>query len=121
MGMRARAVLLLATSCLFLAGCDKGGGASGGDQGGGDDAAAVGDGATDSQQWVVDDAGSDGYSPGGSVPPTSGGITSSGRVPDPTNTGTLPNGAAATVTEDGFEFGETLCSGTVCVTGGITP
>jgi hypothetical protein len=60
-------------------------------------------------------------SPGGPVPPTSGGITSVGRVPDDASAGILPSGATVTLTDDGFELGETLCNGTTCVTGAITP
>jgi hypothetical protein len=59
--------------------------------------------------------------PGGSAPPTSGAIYTVGRVPDDAGAHVLPDGAAVTLTDDGFEFGETLCNGAICVTGGITP
>jgi hypothetical protein len=58
---------------------------------------------------------------GGPVAPTSGSIYSVGRVPDDGGIGTLPDGGTLTLTDDGFEFGETLCNGTICVTGAITP
>jgi hypothetical protein len=58
---------------------------------------------------------------GGSVPPTSGGIYSVGRVPDDASAAMLPDGGLVTLTDDGFEFGETLCKGTTCVTGAIVP
>lgn len=49
-----------------------------------------------------------------------GGIVSGGQVAG--DAGALsPDGGAAAVFDDGFELGETLCSGTTCVTGAITP
>jgi|CZKU01.1.fsa_nt_gi hypothetical protein len=61
-------------------------------------------------------------SPGGAVPPTSGGIYSVDRVPVEGGVA-LPDGGFVTLTDDGFEFGETLCdtTGMTCVTGSLTP
>jgi hypothetical protein len=53
----------------------------------------------------------------------SGGIFSVGRTPDMAGGGTaaLPGGGLVTLTDDGFEIGETLCKDAICVTGAITP
>ena len=59
---------------------------------------------------------------GGQDPlPAFGALYTVGRVPDEANVGYLPDGRRVAVTEDGFEPGGTLCSGTICVTGAITP
>jgi hypothetical protein len=52
-----------------------------------------------------------------------GGIFSVGRVPDDAGTGSLLDGGTVTLTDDGFEFGNTVCdtTGMTCVTGAITP
>jgi hypothetical protein len=54
-----------------------------------------------------------------------GGVFSVGRAPDPAGggAGILPDGAAVSLTEDGFEQGGTTCdtAGVICVTGAITP
>jgi hypothetical protein len=52
-----------------------------------------------------------------------GGIDSVARVGDDAGPGRLPGGGIATVVDDGFEFGNTLCdpTGTTCVTGAIVP
>jgi hypothetical protein len=69
---------------------------------------------------ALPDAGEAG-SPGGAVTPTSGGIYSVGRVPHDGGVAVMRDGMVVSVVDDGFELGETLCSGTVCVTGGIVP
>jgi hypothetical protein len=53
----------------------------------------------------------------------SGGIFSVGRTPDMAGGGiaALPGGGLVTLTDDGFEVGETLCKDAICVTGAITP
>jgi hypothetical protein len=53
--------------------------------------------------------------PGGPVPPTGGGIVTVARA------GILPDGGRVTITDDGFEFGAAACSGSICVSGAITP
>jgi hypothetical protein len=54
----------------------------------------------------------------------SGGIFSVGQAsPDHGGVASLPDGAAITLTDEGFEFGGTMCddAGTTCVTGALTP
>ncbi len=53
--------------------------------------------------------------------PAFGALYTVGRVPDEASIRYLPDGRRVAVTEDGFEPGGTLCSGTICVTGAITP
>jgi len=56
---------------------------------------------------------------GGAVPPTTGGIFTVSRVPSDADA--TPDAGTVTVTDDGFEFGERLCGGAICVTGAMTP
>ena len=71
---------------------------------------------------TADGASNEAGSPGGAVAPTSGGIYSVDRVPVEGGVA-LPDGGVVTLTDDGFEFGETLCdtTGMTCVTGSLTP
>jgi hypothetical protein len=116
--MRARLVLAIAFAALGVAaaGCNSLLGNDG-------HHLAPEDGGVLSGDSAALDGGDDGAEggTGGTTPPTSGGIYSVGRVPDEAGVHTLPDGAVVTVTDDGFEFGEMLCNGKICVTGGITP
>jgi hypothetical protein len=130
--MRARAASVAFAAALAVAGCnailgnsdhqlapaaDAAGAVSdGGDAGSAADAPAADAPVSDASTEAAPEA-----SPGGPVPPTSGGIYSVGRVPDDASAGVLPGGGTVTLTDDGFEFGETQCNGTICVTGAITP
>jgi hypothetical protein len=135
--MRSLALVFVGASIAALAGCDSlfgvgphelatdagtGGGAPGPGGEGGPDASPLA--ATDAAVEA---------SPGRPVAAAlcsdsgvclGGGIFSVDRVPDEAGSGALPGGGVVTLTDDGFEFGNTMCdpqdSG-VCVTGGLTP
>jgi hypothetical protein len=69
------------------------------------------------------DAGDSGATPA-AAPPSAGAIYTVNRVRSAdAGYGLLPDGGLVTITNDGFEFGETRCdaTGTTCLTGSLTP
>jgi hypothetical protein len=72
---------------------------------------------------VAGDAGDSGATPA-AAPPSAGAIYTVNRVRSAdAGYGLLPDGGLVTITNDGFEFGETRCdaTGTTCLTGSLTP